>query len=228
MPIDNDGAATLPTFSFLSETSLGWYRSAASSMALSYGTISLPGVVSINSVLRFDTAIGAQTAQLELLYRGSVGLVFSVRGTMQFCCDNNINNAASDKIFYATSGATEGGSGATHLFYARTDGVFVAGNSVTASAIRPNYAFDSDESLGWYRSGVSTIAASYGTLNLATQGVRLSIRTIAASALTASAANTNVAVNECVFTVSASGASFAINSGGTTWVFNSDASAKNT
>lgn len=96
------------------------------------------------------------------------------------------------------------------------------------TAIRPVFVFSSESSLGWYSSGVSTLAQSYGTLNLATQGVRLSMRTIAASALTASAANTNVAVNEVVFTIQASGASFVINSGGTTWIFNSDSSAKNT
>lgn len=92
----------------------------------------------------------------------------------------------------------------------------------------PSIGLSSATSVGFYSSGVQTIAQSLGTLNLATNSVRLSMRTIAASALTASAANTNVAVNEVVFTIQASGASFAINSGGTTWLFNSDASAKNT
>ena len=73
------------------------------------------------------------------------------------------------------------------------------------------------------------MALSYGTFNLATQAVRLSMRTIAASAVTASAANTNAAVNEAVFTIGgASGASFCINSGGTTYIFGSTSSAKNT
>lgn len=134
------GTAIRPVFVFSSESSLGWYASGASTMALSYGQLSL------------------------------------------------------------TSG----------------------------SNTTPSLGWGSTLSLGFYSSGVQTIAQSFGTLNLALNAVRLSMRTIAASALTASAANTNVAVNEAVFTVSASGASFAINSGGTTWIFNSDASAKNT
>jgi hypothetical protein len=86
----------------------------------------------------------------------------------------------------------------------------------------------SDISLGWYKSGTQTIAQSLGTFNLATNAVRLSMRTLAASSVTASAANTNVAVNEVVFTIGgASGASLCINSGGTTWIFNSVGSAAN-
>lgn len=100
--------------------------------------------------------------------------------------------------------------------------------TVSGSSIIPVLAYGSDQSLGLYSSGAQTIAQSYGTLNLATNAVRLSMRTLAASAVTASAANTNVAVNEVVVTVQASGASFAVNSGGTTWIFSSVASAKNT
>lgn len=99
----------------------------------------------------------------------------------------------------------------------------------TGTALYPSYAFASEASLGWYRSGVSTMAPSYGTLNLATNAVRFSTRTLAASAITTSAANTNVAVNEMVFTVGgASGASLAIHSGGTVYIFNSAISARAT
>src|ERR1051326_7654845 len=88
------------------------------------------------------------------------------------------------------------------------------------SAVTPGYAFVSEISLGLYRSGVSTIAASYGTLNLATQAVRLSMRTLAASSVTPSAVNTNVARDEVVFTIGgASGASLIISSGGTAYIF---------
>lgn len=59
----------------------------------------------------------------------------------------------------------------------------------------PSIGLSSASSVGFYSSGVQTIAQSLGTLNLATNSVRLSMRTIAASALTASAANTNVAVD---------------------------------
>jgi hypothetical protein len=134
-----------------------------------------------------------------------------------------VNTAGAEGGAYIV--ATIQGGTLTEVFRANQLGQVAA---AAGSALAPVYTYQSEISLGLYRSGVSTVALSYGTLNLATQGVRLSMRTIAASALTASAANTNVAVNETVFTVSASGASFAINSGGTTWIFNSDASAKNT
>lgn len=66
------------------------------------------------------------------------------------------------------------------------------------------------------------------TLDL-NQSRLLSIRTLAASALTVSAGNTNVAVDEMVFTVGgASGASLAIHSGGTIYIFNSALSARAT
>lgn len=102
-------------------------------------------------------------------------------------------------------------------------------NGAPGSNLTPSYAFSSESSLGFYRSGASTVAMSYGTLNLATAGARLSMRTLAASAITVSAALTNVAVNEAVFTVGgASGASFGIMSGGTFYFFNSAGSAKAT
>jgi len=99
-----------------------------------------------------------------------------------------------------------------------------AGSAQTGSMF-----FSSESSLGVYRSGISTIAISRGTFDLATNAVRFSMRTLAASAVTVSAANTNVATNEVVFTVGgASGASLAVHSGGTVYIFNSDISAKAT
>lgn len=96
----------------------------------------------------------------------------------------------------------------------------------TGQAVSPAIHFGSEASLGLYRSGVSTLALSYGTLNLATQGVRLSMRTLAASSITVSAAATNVAVDEVVLTIGgASGASLAVRSGGTVYIFNSALSA---
>lgn len=70
--------------------------------------------------------------------------------------------------------------------------------------------------------------ASGGTMNL-NQSRLVSVRTLAASALTTSAANTNVIANELVLTLGgASGASLAIHSGGTVYIFNSALSAKAT
>lgn len=100
-----------------------------------------------------------------------------------------------------------------------------AGSSTTPSL---NYG-SSESSLGWYRPGQATMAPSYGTLDLAPNAVRLSMRTLAASSVTASAAQTNVQPNEVVFTIGgASGASLAIMSGGTLYYFNSAGSAKQT
>lgn len=94
------------------------------------------------------------------------------------------------------------------------------------SGTTPSLGLSSATSIGFYSSGVRTIAQSTGTFNLATNAVRLSMRTLAASSVTASAANTNVAVNEVVFTIGgASGASLIISSGGTAYIFNSAASA---
>lgn len=65
---------------------------------------------------------------------------------------------------------------------------------------------------------------SGGTLSVA--GRMFSTGTLAASALTASAANTNVRANQFGFTIGgASGASLFIHSGGTVYIFNSAISA---
>lgn len=90
----------------------------------------------------------------------------------------------------------------------------------------PSITYSSQSSLGLYRSGAATIAQSLGTMNLATNAVRLSMRTLAASSVTGSAVNTNVARDEVVFTIGgASGASLIISSGGTAYIFTSTASA---
>lgn len=59
---------------------------------------------------------------------------------------------------------------------------------------------------------------SYGTLNLATNGVRLSVRT------QSSLNSTNLLANELAFSLNASGATAALRSGGTVWYFSSSAS----
>src|SRR5438105_11731042 len=48
-----------------------------------------------------------------------------------------------------------------------------------SQAVLPPYAFSSDASLGLYRSRASTIAMSYGTLDLFTNTVAMSMRTYA-------------------------------------------------
>lgn len=58
-------------------------------------------------------------------------------------------------------------------FSRRTDG----------SALLPGHAFSSETSLGWYRSGVSTIALSYGTINLTAANLSLGTLAVATSAV---------------------------------------------
>lgn len=97
------------------------------------------------------------------------------------------------------------------------------------SILGPSLAFSSESSLGWYRAGAGTMAlTSARSLDL-NQSRLLSVRTLAASAITVSAGNTNLRVNEIAFTVGgASGASLAIHSGGTVYLFNSALSASAT
>lgn len=67
--------------------------------------------------------------------------------------------------------------------------------------------------------------SSGGTLNLGTARL-VSARTVAGSAVTASAGGGVVAADEAVFTVTlGSGASLLLRSGGTIWIFNSAASS---
>lgn len=66
---------------------------------------------------------------------------------------------------------------------------------------------------------------SNSTLNL-NAGHLMSVRTLAGSAVTASAGGGSVAADEAVFTVTlGSGASLLLRSGGTIWIFNSAASS---
>jgi hypothetical protein len=85
-------------------------------------------------------------------------------------------------------------------------------------------------SLSGSRATIGTYLAmqSAGTVDLG-QSALLSCRTIAASALTVSAANTNIRDREIVLVAGgASGMSLAIYSNGTVYIFNSAISAKAT
>ena len=58
-----------------------------------------------------------------------------------------------------------------------TSGGFYS-TSTLGSAVQPAYSF-SDDSLGFYQSGASTVALSYGTFNLFTSGARFSVASYA-------------------------------------------------
>lgn len=230
------GAAVFPVYNFSSETSLGWYRSATSVMALSYGSLAVDALapnstatISAVSAFKVDGFARTDGIALRAVAAGNYEIRHFGTGGFEIASDNGgltLSAGTSTDALVLRTGSTPTGrvtvrSGGTTEF---NQSVFVANDSLAG----PGYAFQSEGSLGWYRSGVNTMAQSLGTLNLATNAVRFSMRTLAASSVTVSAANTNVAINEVVVTVQASGASFAINSGGTTWIFHSDASAKNT
>lgn len=102
--------------------------------------------------------------------------------------------------------------------------------TTAGSTTTPAIGFSSETSLGFYRPGAATMAltSSNYTFNL-NQSRLLSIRTQAASNLTLSAANGVMRADEAIFTIGgASGASFAIHSGGTVYLFESTKSAKAT
>lgn len=80
----------------------------------------------------------------------------------------------------------------------------------SGTAIAPTHAFNSEVSLGLYRSGASSMALSYGTLDLFTGAVNLSVATLAAAT---SAINNGLAV---VFR--ASGLSLVYKSGSSIYV----------
>lgn len=88
------------------------------------------------------------------------------------------------------------------------------------SAVAPTAAFGSEVSLGWYRSGVSTMALSYGSFNL-NQARFVSIRT------QGSLDSTTLAQGELAVSIAvASGASLALRSGTTIYYWTSSASTK--
>lgn len=164
--------------------------------------------ISVGNLL--DPNIRAQSMNAEVKGRMNRGFIIGEKSRWSIAPAGGKPNTA---FFDAESGTMD------------FPGILVASGSKTT----PSLGFSSETSLGFYRSGVSTIAPSYGTLNLATNAVRFSMRTLPASSVTASAALTNIAVDEVVFTIGgASGASFGLMSGGTFYGFNSAFSAKAT
>ncbi len=119
------GTALNPSIAFSSETSLGWYRSAASHMDLSYGQLSVPG-----GAVTLPTYTFVSNRSTGIIDNGTPGLDVVVAGTVA-------------------------GRGLTNQWL-----------TVSGSAVLPTKAFTSEISLGFYRSGASVIAQSYGTLQV--------------------------------------------------------------
>lgn len=214
----HDGTAINPAYSFRSDNSLGFWKSGKSAIAVAgsesfampvgttYGRLFKTNEATWGIGINMTPAFGSDTASIA-----GFKMMFNTLG------------GASNGMVVTYKGPSAGNADILSL---ESTGALGLGFGI---ATYPGMGFLSERSLGWYRSGSSTMALSYGTFNLASQAVRLSMRTLAASSITATAANTNVATNEVVFTIGgASGASLCISSGGTTYIFGSVASAKNT
>jgi len=106
------------------------------------------------------------------------------------------------------------GSGSTgNLFFAYGNSALQGINVSAGSSTLPGLGFISDRSLGLYASGNSSVALSYGSLNL-NQGRLVSVRTIGSLA-----SSGNVVNNEWTVTIGASVATLAIRSGVTTFLW---------
>lgn len=215
------GAAASPVFAFSSETSLGFYRSAASTIAQSYGTTLLPPIVGVN------TSVPDKTLHVSFDHASTpaikVGSGTDAQGWYTFIGNDTagstvgyIGNAFNDSAaeFQIRVKSTSSAQAVLR--------VFGAGNVLfkDGTATQPARAFSSEASLGLYRSGTSTLALSYGSFNL-NQARLVSMRTAA------SLDSTTLAVNEAAFTIVAgSAAQLAIRSGGTVYYFASSSSTK--
>jgi hypothetical protein len=117
-------------------------------------------------------------------------------------------SSTSDAFWYSTENDEYGGGVASI-------NRFLSGN--TATPLAPHFGFRSEQSLGLYRSGASTLALSYGTFSLR-QGRLASVRTIATLGSSGNGVDTEV-----WFTVGASVATLNMRSGNTTYYFASSA-----
>lgn len=246
-----DGTALAPSIGLQSDRSLGFYKFGAKTLQLSAGTLqvdqfsAVAGALDQSNTSNVVRISGGASAKIQLATQATVGkliqlenvgtatgAVFRVSqpGTVIFETGGGPAFAAWGPDgtvlapFWTFSSERSLGfwrSGVSRLGFSYGQFSLPDGSNTT-----PSIGLSSATSVGFYSSGVQTIAQSLGTLNLATNSVRFSMRTLAASAVTASAAKTNVAVNEVVFTIGgASGASLIIYSGGTAYGFNSAFSA---
>lgn len=206
-----DGVQRNPAYTFASDLSLGLYKSGVSTLALSYGTLLLPG----QNFVRMPTG-GAADGRLITRTSNSVALTVNL---MTPTSQDTTGAATWGLEFNASAGTND----AAKLLHARPGGGIgivyswdSLGNSscTDGTALLPAKNFNSENSLGWYRSGASTMALSYGTLNL--RGGALSLRTTTSSASASNLTNGEI----CLVAVSTTSAQLAFKSGNTVYVFN--------
>lgn len=241
-PMDTDaiylgpGSAILPVYSFGSETSLGFYRSAASTLAQSWGSIQLaPNIgdrVSIGSATAGDI-LGVRndgTGRVGITVTNGVSgtgnsahQVFVVDGAAGTLVNEMFSTAfagvGNQAWVYATGTAplVLGSAGAERLRL-QSGGTILASQPIyhqDGSAVQPQVGFGSELSLGLFKSANSTIAVSYGTLTL-NQAYLASVKTATSVNSTILGANAIAIANPGV-----SGASICLNINGVMYIFNS-------
>lgn len=180
---------------------------------------------SFNNVIIETAASGYSIDGISNTIRG--GWLESVRTCFQFGA-NAICNLIDGPYISTTSSYITGPAGfdrlnaVDSLLNDLSDVALLAARKPTYYATQsatttPPFAFSSESSLGWYRSATSTMALSYGTLNL--NQVRLSsVRTIASLG---SSGNGND--KEAWLTVGLSVTTLNVRSGNTTYYFASSA-----
>lgn len=198
-----DGTALAPSHTFISDRSLGLYRSRASQIAMSYG--------------QFLAGPGSAVAP---------GVAFSSESSLGF-----YRSAASTlALSYGQAKVPDGSAILPPVCYSSESslGLFRSAASTLAlsygqfqvqdgTAVLPPVRYASEASLGLYRSAASNLALSYGHLNAQ---YKVSTGTLAASCTT-----TNVVDKEIKFSIlslTSNGAQFGFRSGNTTWIWNSD------
>lgn len=197
-----DGTALAPNSAFSSEASLGFWRSGGSSLALSYGTLDL----SSSALSSGGTIILAQQGDAVRFVGGTAhrinwGQIGAAAPTLT-SYSAGVKIVLYDSVDAGNVGYTQGieantmyftltnaNAGNAFKWYASTTeiGRLVAPGSLVlpqssfvsvGSAVTPGYGFSSETSLGFYRSGISTIAISKGTLDLTAGGAVTSIASL--------------------------------------------------
>lgn len=171
----------------------------------SYGTTNFSGL----SLLKDEPGAGTVSAMTVLASGGAAAVpAYTFLGDT----DTGLYRSAANVLDVAVGGARAGswssiGGGTNFVVYG-------SGANAIGPAVVPA---SSELSLGFYRSGVSTVALSYGTLNLYTQSVRLSKRTVADA--------TGLNIGELAVVFAASGISLIYSSGASYYIVGGSATS---
>jgi hypothetical protein len=211
-----DGASTSPSLTFNSENSLGFYRSGASALALSYGTLTVPNLAATGDVLATSATEAVTTLQVRSTNAGGGGARLRALQTSSatgYALAASQADSAEIDIYALGSqfgGTTYGGvSGSTQaVIEATAASSFYIG---TGSQF-PIY-------LAHSRVIIATVNASGLTVAGSVQASRyVSSTTLNASGTTASI-TTQGQMYFSILSNTTNGAEFGIRSGNTVWRF---------